>query len=261
MSADLLLDRARELWTELAATPVGFGPPNGVNVVVSPDSLLCPPSWAGIVVLGDAGVITAPSARVAELMASAARRLSPGELVDAGRLKATLPVAEVMGPAFLSYLDQARFRPAPGDAAVTEVPGGGGELAALLAGVGEEDTEESGLADITSPACVLRDGGDVVAAAGYRAWPGSVAHLCVMVAPDFRGRGLARAVASAAVAHALDAGLFPQWRARPRPSRRVALALGFEELGAQLSVRLRDATPGDRPEPRESGSVLPAGDQ
>ncbi|MFD3663840.1 hypothetical protein ACFWVF_25200 [Streptomyces sp. NPDC058659] len=45
-------------------------------------------------------------------------------------------------------------------------------------------------------------------------------------------------MASAAVAHAIAAGLLPQWRARPHSSRRVAAALGFEELGAQLSVEL-----------------------
>lgn len=40
------------------------------------------------------------------------------------------------------------------------------------------------------------------------------------------------------MAHALAAGLLPQWRARPVESRRVALALGFRELGTQLSVGL-----------------------
>lgn len=43
---------------------------------------------------------------------------------------------------------------------------------------------------------------------------------------------------SAAVAHALTAGLLPQWRARAQASRRVARALGLRELGSQLSVRL-----------------------
>jgi hypothetical protein len=42
----------------------------------------------------------------------------------------------------------------------------------------------------------------------------------------------------AVVTHALDAGLLPQWRARPEASRRVARALGFRELGSQLSIRL-----------------------
>ncbi|WP_405668919.1 GNAT family N-acetyltransferase [Streptomyces sp. NBC_00055] len=54
-----------------------------------------------------------------------------------------------------------------------------------------------------------------------------------------RERGLARVTASATVTHALTAGLLPEWRARPPASRRVAAALGFEELGAQLSMRLR----------------------
>jgi len=59
-----------------------------------------------------------------------------------------------------------------------------------------------------------------------------------------RGRGLARATGSATVAHALAAGLLPQWRARRPASRRVAAALGFAEMGAQLSIELaRHARP------------------
>lgn len=76
-----------------------------------------------------------------------------------------------------------------------------------------------------------------MAAAGYRAWPSDTAHLSVLTAPAERGRGLARAVATA-VAAALQADLLPQWRSRPEASRRVARALGFRELGAQLSIRL-----------------------
>ncbi|PWI08985.1 hypothetical protein DIZ27_20095 [Streptomyces sp. NWU339] len=118
-------------------------------------------------------------------------------------------------------------------------PGFRTELQATrLALAGEEEATESGLGDISSPAFCLRRDDEVVAAAGYRSWPRSVAHLSVLVAPHCRGRHLARAVASAAVAHALDARLLPQWRARPYPSQRVAVALGFQELGAQLSIRL-----------------------
>jgi hypothetical protein len=45
-------------------------------------------------------------------------------------------------------------------------------------------------------------------------------------------------LASTVTAHALDAHLLPQWRARPEPSRRIAAALGYQELGAQISFRL-----------------------
>lgn len=238
MTGELLLVRAREPWTELAAEPVEFPSSEGANVVVSPGSRWCPPLWTGIVVLGRAGVVTVPSRRAAELMAGAAGTLSAEELVTPDRLRAVLPVLDVLGPASLCYLDRADFVPARGCAAVGEAVYDHAGLSALLAGAGEEDADESGLADITSPAFVLSECDDVVAAAGYQTWPRSVAHLSVLVAAGQRGRGLARVVASAAVAHALAAGLLPQWRARAYASKCVAFALGFQELGAQLSVRL-----------------------
>ncbi|WP_405753341.1 GNAT family N-acetyltransferase [Streptomyces sp. NBC_00012] len=94
----------------------------------------------------------------------------------------------------------------------------------------------------TMPGFVVRERGRVLAAAGYRAWPRRTAHIGVLTAPEARGRGLARVTGSAAVAHALAVGLLPQWRARPPASRRVAAALGFEELGSQLSIEIAAAT-------------------
>ncbi|MGW6704928.1 GNAT family N-acetyltransferase [Streptomyces sp. NPDC054956] len=235
---DLLLVRARELWVELAGVPVAFSPSAVVEAVVAPGSRLSPPSWTGIVRIGDAAIATAPSARTAAMVADAARKLTREELVDAARLGALLPVRDVLGPASLFYLDRAGFLPAHEGLGVEEAPVGDGGVARLLALAGEEEAGESGLEDISSPAFLLRRGDEVVAAAGYRTWPRSVAHMSVLVAPDCRGRHLARAVASAAVAHALGSGLLPQWRARSYASQRVALALGFEELGTQLSVRL-----------------------
>jgi len=82
-----------------------------------------------------------------------------------------------------------------------------------------------------------------VAAAGYRDWPCNTAHLCVLTAATARGRGLARATASAAVTHAIHEGKLPQWRARPQASRHLARALGFRELGSQASIRLTAPPP------------------
>lgn len=191
MPSDLLLDRAREMWAELAGAPVRFSSLDRVNMVVSPHSLLCPPSWTGIVVLGDAGIVTVPSEQFAELIAGAVRELPCEGLVDADRLRGVLPVVDVLGPAALLYLDRADFRPAHGGVVVAEVPGDDDRLAALLARAGAEDAAESGMVDVTSSVWVLRDGADIVAAAGYALWPQSVAHLSVLVAPDRRGRGLA----------------------------------------------------------------------
>lgn len=240
--------RARALWRELAGVPVEFAAPGAV--VIAPRSRLCPPGWSGIVRIGDAAVVTAPDARCAEALGAAVRRPAYAELTDPVQLGAALsgtaaPVLEVLGPATLSYLDRDSFVPAlPAEAGTTVERAAPDDIAmtALLVGVGKGDADESGLDEITSPAFLLREGpggaGDVVAAAGYTTWPRAVAQLCVLVAPHRRGRRLARTVASAAVSHAIGAGLLPQWRARPYPSRRVAAALGFRELGSQVSVRM-----------------------
>lgn len=106
-----------------------------------------------------------------------------------------LPAAEALGPATLAYLDPPAFQPPAGDRAV---PADHEEMRTLLAAVSPADADESGLAEITSSAYVVRDGAAVVAAAG----------------------------------------LLPQWRARPEASRRVGQSLSFCDLGWQLSVRL-----------------------
>jgi GNAT superfamily N-acetyltransferase len=148
------------------------------------------------------------------------------------------PVKKVLGPATLAYVSRDAFLPAHPDAAVERLAPGHPDLQALLEPFNGQDADESGIDEITSPAFAVCELGKVVAVAGYRLWPEATAHLCVLTTEAARGRGLARRVASAAVGHALDAQLLPQWWARPAASRRVALALGFRELGTQLSVDL-----------------------
>ncbi|MFE4217863.1 GNAT family N-acetyltransferase [Streptomyces sp. NPDC056844] len=238
MTDDLLVARARGLWEQMADTPVLFPSNGGVAVAVSPGSQLCPPSWAGIARLGDAAVVTAPDDSQAILLRHALAEVKVEHLVRSSTWQATVPVVEVLGPAALAYLSKDGFRPVAPGRPVTFLPPGHEDLLALAESMGPDDLAESGLDEIDSPVFVVRDGRKVLAAAGYQAWPASTAHLCVLTAPRWRGRGLARQVASAAVAHALDAELLPQWRARPEASRRVATALGFREIGDQLSVRL-----------------------
>ena len=231
MGHDPLVARTRRAWVELAGVPVTFPGAGGAEVVVAPRSLLCPPGWAGIVAIGDAAIATAPAEGVAGAVRKALDGLPVPALTDPDRLRAAVPLVDVLGPATLAYLDGREFRPA-GSTTVEELPGDHADLAALVVSVPPADAEECGLGDITSPAFVVRDGTRVAAAAGYARWLGGIAHLCVLTASDLRGRGLARVVASAAVADGLDKQLLPQWRARPEPSRRVARALGFRRLGA-----------------------------
>jgi len=237
MTSDPLLERARSLWESLAAVSVSFTG-HGTTVVASPDSQLCPQSWAGIIELGGSAIVTVPTEAAVEPVARALKHIAIGSLTDPQILKAALPVKEILGPATLAYVSSDRFLPIGSDVEVEQLAPGHPDLRRLEASVSPEDADEGGIGEITGPAFVVREGGEVVAAAGYQLWPRATAHLCVLTATTARGRGLARSASSAAVAHALANGLLPQWRARPAASRRVALTLGFRELGAQMSVRL-----------------------
>ncbi|WP_049577600.1 GNAT family N-acetyltransferase [Streptomyces sp. SBT349] len=256
MSPDALTVRARRVWEELAGVPVRFRPPSaaGPEVVVAPGSGFAPPAWTGVVTLGGATVVTVPTPAAAALLRRALATCPVASHTDAVAMAAALPVTAVLGPASLAYLDPGDFAPGssgdgPADAAtapVERVDPGHPDLLRLLAEADPGDADESGLGEITSPAFAVREAatGALVAAAGYGAWPAATAHLCVLTARDLRGRGLARRAAAGAVAHALDADLLPQWRARPPASRRVARALGFRELGHQLSLELGPADGG-----------------
>ncbi|MCF1597916.1 GNAT family N-acetyltransferase [Streptomyces muensis] len=239
MSTDPLVVRARGLWEHLARVPVSFGSPGSVSVVVSPGSGLCPVGWVGVVVLGGSAIVTAPSDSAARVVRDALGKLPLEAVADSALVREVLPVARVLGPAALSYVSAAGFRPVEtGALTVQQLPVAHSDLRHLEKTAGHEDAGEAALDELTSPVFVVREHGQVVAAAGYRVWPKRTAHIGVLTAPRARGRGLARVTGSAAVAHALAVGLLPQWRARPPASRRVAAALGFEELGSQLSIEI-----------------------
>ncbi|WP_343236901.1 GNAT family N-acetyltransferase [Streptomyces sp. SID10692] len=238
-----VLDRARAVWSRLTGTDAEFAP-GRTNVAVAPASLLSPPGWAGLLVLGDAALVTVPDSPTAGLVTAALQGLGPdelaGELAEPGRLRERLPFHDLLGPAHLLFLAPALFRPAARTADVERVSGDDPELLALLDRCGPGDAAESALAGITSTAKAVRQDGEIVAAAGHELWPHGTAHLSILTDPGFRRRGLAAQVASAAVADALDQGLLAQWRARSPASRRIAHSLGFQETGLQLSLRLAD---------------------
>ena len=236
-----LIAAARELWEYLAGTAAGFAP--AISVAVAPRSSVCPPGWAGIVVTGNAVLATAPDHGTALAVERALSDLPAAWLTGAEVLRRRLRIAEIRGPAALAYLDPADFRPQPGAGITGPLDLDHRGLQRFLIAAGAGDVEESGLRGITSPAFAVCEHGQVVAAAGYRDWPCGTAHLSVLTASGARDRGLARAAASAAVTHAIGEGRMPQWRARPEVSRRVARALGFRELGSQVSIRLAGAAP------------------
>jgi GNAT superfamily N-acetyltransferase len=194
-----------------------------------------------VVRLGDAGVVSAPAelvAAVREVLGGAVVDLTdPGTVVEL--LRTVVPVARVRGPAVLAYADAGCFEPHEGAGVVTVGAGDVG-VVGLAAACGSDDAGESSITEMTSPLSVVRADGRVVAAAGYEVWGGEVAQVGVLTDPRYRRQGLGTAVAGAAVARAVGAGLVAQWRARPAiaGSRRIAWTLGFVDVGWQLAVRL-----------------------
>ena len=236
MSLAELAARSRRPWVNLAGPDVQFTPE--VRVAVAPQSRLGPPGWTALVGIAGEIIATAPDPGTADAVQQALGGLPAASVTDAGVLASRLNIAEILGPATLAYLDAADFRRPGGPPVILAGPT---DLDAFIEAVDPADRAESGIEEITSPAFAVWEDDRVWAAAGYRGWPCRTAHLSVLTGPWARDRGLARAAASAAVAHALAGGLLPQWRARSGASRHVALALGFRELGAQASLRLRAA--------------------
>ena len=226
-------------WRRLAgATDVSANDAQ-LHVVVNPESGVAPRGWAGIIAIGDVVTATVPVTEFYEPFAVALDAITSEDLVTPAALIERLPpVSATLGPAYLFY-------PPAGYA----VPTTAGEEAhrqqidGLIAAAAPEDLDESGIAHIESAAFVSRaDDGNIVSACGYRRWPNGVAHISALTHPDHRGRGHGFRAASAAVAAAIAEELLPQWRARPIESRRLALALGLDVLGAQLSLQLEDGT-------------------
>jgi hypothetical protein len=257
---DDLLNRARVAWVGYAGLDGGFLP-GQVHLGVNGGARICPPGWVGMVVLGDAAIVTAPDAPAERKLRRALAGVPIDRLTDPAIVLPATDAAEVLGPANLAFTDAALFRdPALfGDPARAGRAAGAGAAAGLgatpmpvarklpvtdkriqrlLASVSAEDAAETDLARIGTAIHAVLDGDRAVAAAGYLTWPGGVAHLSVLTDPACRGRGLAKLAGSAATADALASGLLPQWRARVPASIRVAASLGFVSCGSQLSIRL-----------------------
>jgi GNAT acetyltransferase len=232
----MLTARCRAMWESLTGSPAGFEPL--LRVAVSPGSRLGPPGWVGIVVIADAVIASAPTPDIAQAVQQAIGTLPPASLTDPTVLSKRLALMDMLGPASLAYLDPAEFLPHHWLSAVEQLLPHDDDLGQLVAASSAEDVAESGITEITSPAFAVREHGMIISAAGYCDWPSQVAHLSVLTIATARSRGLARTVASAATRHAIADGKLPQWRARPETSRRVARALGFRELGSQVSIRI-----------------------
>ncbi len=224
------VERVRAAWAGLAGVQ-SLAP---LQVLVQPESSLCPPGWVGVLVVDGTITVAVPDGSARVIVSKALSGLEADVATDPDTVTHRVSgITDLLGPASLFYA----LTGVEADEGLKRVDLG--EVLSLLQSVGREELDESGLPQVTSPLYVENDAhGAPVAACGYRHWPQRIAHLCVLVHPDARGRGLARRVAAGAIAAALEEGLLPQWRARGETSKAVARRLGLIEVGSQLSFRL-----------------------
>ena len=230
------VERIRGVWRGLLGAPSAFQAAGCVVAVRGAGA--ADGGRLEVVRLADRLAVSAPpelAERIGEAVAGGLVDLTDPAVV----LALVGPVAQVIGPAALAYANRGCFTPRPGSG-VAMLDAGDAAVVALAEACGPEDAAESAIAELPSPVWVARADGQVVAASGYAVWSGALGQVGVLTHPRFRGRGLGRVVASAAVADALDAGLVAQWRARVtlQASRRIARSLGFVELGRQVLFRL-----------------------
>ncbi|MCO1659797.1 hypothetical protein [Pseudonocardia humida] len=166
MAADPLPDRARRAWVGPAGVALAF-PERGAAVATSAGSRLCPPGRVGIVALGGSAISTVPVDASAPVVRGALDGLSGAELTHPGRLRAALPVGEVLGPP--RRPTTTGTGPVGRGAGPARRPPGPRRPAGLRRRRRRRG-ERAGGHHVAG--FLLRDGGDVVAAAGYRHWRG-----------------------------------------------------------------------------------------
>ena len=114
-----------------------------------------------------------------------------------------------------------------------------GHASAFAAGLSPAEWEESGVSEGVALFGVSVDG-QLAAIAALTEWAGAMSDLGVITQPHFRGRGLGRTVATAALNDAISRCGFARWRSRADnlASIRLAKRLGLDFYGTNVGIRL-----------------------
>ena len=145
-----------------------------------------------------------------------------------------------LGGAALFFADDLPLRQPSEELTVSH---GNPEAFQLEATCPPDDVNEVGLSELEHRFTIMHvDDGrrSPVACAAFTEWEGILAHMGVLVAPEWRRRGVGSLAASIAAHEALASGLTLQWRAEVsnKGSLAIARSLGFTAGGIQTSVLL-----------------------
>ncbi|MCI0157983.1 hypothetical protein KNO15_14885 [Leifsonia shinshuensis] len=188
---------------------------------------------AGIYVLSLGGTVRvrAPSLRRPEV-----EEISHDVALDPRAWREVLGDASpvVLGPA-AHYLGSASVAPT-----IAEVHPDPAEVLRMVERIEPEEVEESGVVEPDAIRFGLWHGKTLVAVSALGGWVGGHTDVGLLVAPEVRGLGLGRAVASVALSAATREAGIARWRCREDNAASVALAgsLGLQRYGRNLGIRL-----------------------
>jgi GNAT superfamily N-acetyltransferase len=155
---------------------------------------------------------------------------------DLGR--ALQPIASaVIGPAFIGYADGIAS-PSHGARALTIDDANA--VFALRDACSEIEWEHGGCGVCENPASGVFIDQRLVALAQYEVWGDTIAHICVITHPEYRGCGFGTAAVAHLSARAFANGLLPQYRTLDAndASMRIATRLGFVRYATSMAIRL-----------------------
>ncbi|MGV3533449.1 MAG: GNAT family N-acetyltransferase [Chthoniobacteraceae bacterium] len=194
--------------------------------------------YEGVLALSRAGafIFSLPPDRLAEL--GPVLRGLPANPDWSAVVTALRPFSRlILGPAYVGYADTV---PSLATSARAVTNADISAVAALEIACGPEEWEHGGCDVAEQPASGVFIRGTLAALAGYEIWGGTIAHICVVTHPAFRGRGHGTAVVAHLAARMLQSGLVPQYRTllSNAPSMRVAQKLGFGQYGSTIAARM-----------------------
>ena len=221
-----IAERIRRGWRAEVAVPAAFGG-QGRHVHLRPAEDPARAGWVGVVALGDSTCVSLPPCAPAWRHDVGWRDLD-ADLTDSATVARVIgPVEEFVGPATLAFGDPTAVDLGD-DPQIASVAAGHEAVRQLAAACGPHDAQESGILTVESSVAVWQVAGRVVAASGYQVWHGQLGHLSVLH-PEFRGRGLGKAVAARVVAQVVEPARCrsggPAARWSPRAASPEALAL------------------------------------
>jgi hypothetical protein len=191
---------------------------------------------------GNACILSVPES-TPEIERAKLRAAKPAEVFNAQFLAKVFVINSdnVTGPAWVGVADRTSFKPAKSPARILTAADEAA-MRDLAEGCGETAWKQSKIAVDRQSNFGLFVGTTLVAASGYLNLGGLLAYIGVITHPGHRGKGYAKSVVTASMAHALEHNLLPMWRTLDAHETAVQLAgaMGFQKYASTLDVQLTE---------------------